>query len=236
LFLLAEPKRRLERLSFSMKPHVPALLLLVGCCGLIGHAADQPPPADQPVAPGATSPSMRDVIRAHITAEENKAKSGAPASKAIVEPPLLRPEKDELPPPAATTPTAKTTPGDGKNVAAEPATVLPKVEVNRGKITVLDVQLAKQEQEIAREKKNTKPTELDKALNDSKVAHPLAIFGGDSSQFRQHVASERVKLMEDEKDLLEAIAHAKTKAEKEALQKQLDELRAYRRELDQSLR
>jgi hypothetical protein len=42
-------------------------------------------------------------------------------------------------------------------------------------------------------------------------------------------------LMEDEKDILEAIAHAKTKAEKEELQKQLDQIRALRRDLEKNL-
>ena len=39
-----------------------------------------------------------------------------------------------------------------------------------------------------------------------------------------------------EKDLIEAIAHAKSKAEKQELQKQLDELKAVRRDLEKSLR
>jgi sensor histidine kinase regulating citrate/malate metabolism len=42
--------------------------------------------------------------------------------------------------------------------------------------------------------------------------------------------------MEAEKDLIEAIAHARTKEEKAELQKQLDELKAMRRQLDKSLR
>ena len=42
--------------------------------------------------------------------------------------------------------------------------------------------------------------------------------------------------MEAEKDLIEAIAYAKTKEEKADLQKQLDELKTMRRQLDKSLR
>ena len=124
---------------------------------------------------------------------------------------------------------------------AEPAvktapTVLPKVEIRRDRITELDQKLAKQEQDIARERKNLKASEVDTALNDSKVAKPLAIFGGESSQFRQRVASERVELMEAERDILEAMKRARTKEEKQELQKQLDELKAVRRELEKSLR
>lgn len=113
---------------------------------------------------------------------------------------------------------------------------MPKVEVKKGRITVLDQQLAKQEEDIARERKNLKTSEADLALNDSKVSKPLAIFGGESAQFRKRVASERVELMEAEKDIIEAIARAKTKAEKDELQKQLDEIRTFRRELDKTLR
>jgi hypothetical protein len=77
---------------------------------------------------------------------------------------------------------------------------------------------------------------LDKALNDSKVAKALSIFGGESNQYRANVAKERVSLMEEEKDLLEAIARARTKEEKQELQKQLDEIRAMRRQLEKSLK
>ncbi len=120
--------------------------------------------------------------------------------------------------------------------SAGPATVLPSVEVKKSRITVLDQQLAEQEREIARERKNLKVSETDLALNDLKIAKPLAIFGGDSAQFRQRVASERVELMEAEKDLLEAIAHARTKEQKAELQTQLDQLREMRRQLDKTLR
>lgn len=114
--------------------------------------------------------------------------------------------------------------------------MLPQVEVKKGRITELDLQIAKQERDIAREQQNTKPSEVDLALNDTKFARPLAIFGGESAQFRKRVASERVELMEAEKDILEAMKLAKTKAEKDKLQKELDELRAVRRELEKSLR
>ena len=81
-----------------------------------------------------------------------------------------------------------------------------------------------------------KSTELDKALNDTKVSNALSILGGQSNSYRANVAKERVSLMEDEKDLLEEIAHAKTKAEKQELQKQLEEIKAMRRELEKNLR
>lgn len=157
------------------------------------------------------------------------ANTAAPAENGDAEiNPLLAPTaKPAAPEPAST----------GKHRApAEAPTVLPQVEVKKRRISELDQMLAKQERDIAREKKNTKPGELDKALNDSKIARPLAVFGGESTQFRQRVASERVSLMQDEKDLIEAMAQAKTKEEKAELQKQLDFLRAERRELERALR
>ena len=173
--------------------------------------------------------SARDALKARIAEDARKAKA-APSA------PETTPTSQE--PDLAAKPVAPAANAKKENAAAkkQPATVLPKVEVKKGRITELDQKLAKQEQDIAREAKNTKSSELDNALNDAKIARPLAIFGGDSTQFRKGVASERVELMEAEKDILEAIAHAKTKAEKAALQKQLDELKAMRRQLDKSLR
>jgi uncharacterized membrane protein YccC len=113
---------------------------------------------------------------------------------------------------------------------------MPTVEVKKARITVLDVQLAQQQREIAREEKLTKPTELDKALNDSKVAKTLSILGGQSADDRAGVAQERVSLMKEESDLIEAIAHAKTKEERTELQKELEVLRSYRRDLEKSRR
>ncbi len=115
------------------------------------------------------------------------------------------------------------------------ATVLPKLEVQKGKITELDRQLAKQNKEIAREKQNTKPTRLDETLNGPKISKALALFGGQSSDDRSNVAKERVSMMEEEKDLIEAIAQTQDKAEKEELQKTLDGIKAMRRELENSL-
>lgn len=114
--------------------------------------------------------------------------------------------------------------------------ILPKVEVRKDRITELDRQLHEQNKAIAREKKNTRQSEVDKTLNDSRVAKALSIFGGESSQHRSGIAQERVELMEAESDLLEAIAHAKTKEEKQELEKQLDQLKAMRRDLEKLLR
>jgi hypothetical protein len=173
---------------------------------------------------------MKEILKARIAEDAKKAdpKKAAPASapaKSETNAPAAEPAKAESAPAKSTAATAKETP-----------TVLPKVEVRKERITVLDQKIAQQEQDIARERKNLKPSEVDTALNDSKIAKPLSIFGGESSQFRQRVASERVQLMEAEKDILEAMKRARTKEEKQELQKQLDELKATRRELEKSLR
>ena len=42
--------------------------------------------------------------------------------------------------------------------------------------------------------------------------------------------------MESERDILEAIAYAKTKAEKDELRKELDQIRALRRDLEAAAR
>jgi hypothetical protein len=200
--------------------------------------ATTPAPAAAATPTTASAPRAHDLLRARL-AEEAKPGAAKPNAPVATEPPkseTARAIVEGRDKPAAA-PAASTASGStAEEVRKQPAEVLPKVEVKKRRITVLDQQLAKEDQLIAREKQNTKPGELDKALNDSKIATPLSIFGGESSQFRSQVSKQRVALMEDEKDLLEAIAHAKTKAEKAELQKQLDALRAERRELERALR
>lgn len=181
--------------------------------------------------------SGREALRARVAEDAKKAEAqktspaktdgtaAAAAPKTSPAPASTDAKKSNQKSTANTPPPAKETP-----------TVLPKVEVQKGRITELDLKIAQQERDIAREQKNTKSSEVDRALNDQKIAKPLSIFGGDSTQFRKGVASERVELMEAEKDILEAMKLAKTKEEKALLQKQLDELRAMRRELDKSMR
>lgn len=112
--------------------------------------------------------------------------------------------------------------------------LLPKVEVNRSKPTELGRMMYETEKEIVREKQLTKSSELDKALNNSKVSLP--VFGGQTTSSRESIAAERVSLMEAEKDLIEEIAHAKTKADKQKLEKELLEIKKIRRELEHSIR
>lgn len=195
----------------------------------------------------APTPTAHQLLKQRL-AEESK--PGAPAAKgepitptataavATATPaPTAAPDKNPIvavAPPTSTTDSSAKKKSDSTH--AQPATVLPKVEVRKGRITKLDQELAQEDQQIAREKQNAKPTELDKALNNSAIAKPLSMFGGESADYRKQVSNERVGLMEDEKDLIEAIAHAKTKEEKAMLQKQLDALREERRLLEQMQR
>jgi hypothetical protein len=216
-----------------MTSRVAFLSLLVSVLAPAVHSAEEAPRTN-----------MKDVLKARIAEDAKKAEAKksapTPSSESAKADSTESPGKDEKTEPVATKPATATKPASTAKSQSparkESPTVLPKVEVKKGRITELDQKLAKQEQDIARERKNLKVSEVDSALNDSKVASPLSIFGGESSQFRQRVASERVELMEAEKDLIEAIARAKTKEEKKELQKQLDELKMVRRELDKSLR
>ena len=207
-----------------MKTALPRLLT---CALILGVALPAARAADEPET---KSHHMRDVLRAKLAEEAKKQASAAPASPAST--PVAAPAAEAKPADQPVTTAKKPV----QKTSDQPATMLPRVEVKKGRITELDQQIAKQEQDIAREKKNTKPTETDLALNDLKVAKPLAIFGGESAQFRQRVSSERVELMEAEKDILEEMKLAKTKAEKDKLQHELDQLRAMRRDLEKALR
>ncbi len=207
--------------------------------------------ADEPTPTPATAPApepkshLAEILKARA-AEDAKKKPATPAAEPIT-PTAQAVKAEEKNPlaiatapaaptaPASSTP-AKDAPAPAPTAAQQPPTMLPKVEVKKDRVTVLDHNLAMQDKEIAREKKNTTPTELDKALNDSKVSKTLSIFGGQSGDYRANVSKERVQMMEDEKEVMEAIAHAKTKEEKAELQKELDQLRALRRDLEKSMR
>ena len=188
------------------------------------------PPVSRPPATSGATPATNPTAATNAAAPAN----ATPAARTDTTAAAAGAPKT---PPAAKAKSSATAKAKAKQGAGgENPTLLPQVEVKKGRITVLDQQLAQQEMAIARERKNLQVSETDSALNDAKIARPLSIFGGESAQFRQGVASERVELMEAEKDLIEAIAFAKTKEEKAALQKQLNELKAMRRELDKSMR
>ncbi len=214
-------------------PPIPTALFLACLAGGLLAAEDS----------GAKTPP-KELIRALLLEDaKNKAAKPAPASTLPPETKLDKPDLLPAPPSdSAATPETASTPQDtaAKSAAnakpAEPATVLPQVEVNKSRINVLDREIHEQDKDIAREQKNTKSTELDKALNDSKVSTALSVLGGQSADYRANLAKERVGLMQDERDILEQMKLARTAKEKAELQKELDEIRAIRRDLEKNLR
>jgi len=162
-------------------------------------------------------------------AEHAHRKATQAAAKAEVAPAVA------IPPASATN--VATTPADGAAAkAAEDVTTLPSMEVRNSRITELDLQIRKLEKDITRERKKMKSSDLDQSLNDSKAAKKFSLFGGKTTEQRESVAAERVSLMEAERDILEAMKLNKTRAELALLQKQIDDLRTVRRNLDTELR
>lgn len=136
--------------------------------------------------------------------------------------------------PAAAPDSAATAAAPAK--APEEVTTLPSMEVRNSRITEIDLQIRKLEKDIARERKKMKSSDLDVSLNDAKTTKKFSLFGGKSTEQRESVAAERVQLMEAERDIMEAMKLPKTKAELALLQKQVDDLRAVRRDLDLATR
>lgn len=129
-------------------------------------------------------------------------------------------------PPAAPNPTA---------VPANPAddvVTLPAVQVTRSRIRQIDVTIKRIDKLIARERKHLKTSDTDLALNNDKVANKAALFGGYSTSQRIAVASERVRLLESERELLEQMKAPMTKDDFAVVEKQVELLRTTRRELD----
>lgn len=124
-------------------------------------------------------------------------------------------------------------PAPPETKAANPETiVLPTIQVTAGRIREIDRTLVKLDKQIAREKKKVKATELDRALNNRKLATTAAIFGGNSSDHLSAVAATRVSLMETERAVLEAMKRPVTEAALQALETELEQLRITRRNLD----
>ena len=176
---------------------------------------------------GADNPEdakKKEEIRALILADAQSKATQAPKAKAEADP-------DGAPAPA---PDAATKEEKSATAAAaqEPPTMLPQVEVSKSRINEIDLVIAEHDKAIAREKAAAKPTKLDNTLNNPQLTKALSFLGGSSSEDRSAIANERIRLMEEEKDLLEQLKLARTKEEKAELQQEIDDLRAQRRELD----
>ena len=181
--------------------------------------------------------NLSDAIKAQAARD---AKQGGPKTSGPSKSPSAAEAANPSPASAPDAPAAKqstpVTTAEAAKANEDAPTVLPPVEVQKRKLSEFERDIRVQEGDIIREKKNTVPTEVDKALNSSKVSRFLSIFGGQSGEYRAGVASERVRMMEDEKEIIEAINQATTREEKRNLQKHLDDLRKMRRELEKSLK
>lgn len=110
---------------------------------------------------------------------------------------------------------------------------LPKFEVlGASRVHAIDVELKKLDKLIAREKKSVHSTELDRAFNNTEVSKAATIFGGNSADHLAAVAATRVSLMESERDVLEAMKRPATLEARAEMQKEIDQLRTIRRNLD----
>ena len=203
--------------------------LLTACLALRLAAADTPgpSPASTSTAPLDDQKKLEEAIRLRLAEHALKKATKAAPPAATATPPSGSPANPAGTPPAA---------ADAQSAAPkdEPTTLLPPVEVSQSRITELAIKQHEMDVQIAREKRNTTPTGLDNSLNDPGVSHTLSIFGGSSSEDRARLAQERVSLLEAEKDLMEEIATARTKEERDDLEKQLNELRTMRRELERA--
>ncbi|WP_438483414.1 hypothetical protein [Oleiharenicola lentus] len=113
-----------------------------------------------------------------------------------------------------------------------PVIELPTFKVQESRIRELDSTIRKLDKLIAREKKKVKSSELDKALNNDKLTTAAAFLGGNSASHLSDVAATRVSLMENERVVLESLKRPRDAAEVTALEKELDQLRITRRNLD----
>src|SRR5690606_18240308 len=106
----------------------------------------------------------------------------------------------------------------------EEVMVLPKLEVTAQRAKQIDKELKRVDKMIARERKKIKSTDLDKTLNNEKLARAAAIFGGNSAEHLSAVAATHVMLLEQERMVLEAMKRPATIEERKFMQAELDQL------------
>ncbi|HVT72021.1 MAG TPA: hypothetical protein VHD61_02715 [Lacunisphaera sp.] len=150
--------------------------------------------------------------------------------------PAPAPAKEAAPPKeSAPAKEATAAPAPAKPAAVEtsgPVINLPLIVVREERVRQLDKEIAKLEKLIVREKKKVKSTDLDRALNNSKLASAAAIFGGNSAEHLSEVAASRVSLLEAERDVLEEMKHPGTAENLKYLEDERRQLQEIRRNLD----
>ena len=140
--------------------------------------------------------------------------------------PAAAPAKNPPEAPKAAEPTAS-----DKEVLA-----LPKLEVTSARVKAIDAELKKIDKQIAREKKNLKSTNLDQSLNSDKASKAAAIFGGNSASHMVAVAATRVNLLESERAMLERLKFPRTEEDQALIEKEIENLRTTRRNLDDAVK
>lgn len=113
-----------------------------------------------------------------------------------------------------------------------PVIDLPTLKVQDRRIKAIDAALKKLDKQIAREKKQMRSTTLDKSLNSDKLSQTAALFGGNSAAHMAAVAATRVGLLEQERMLLERLKFPRTEEDQALIEKELENNRAVRRNLD----
>ncbi len=149
---------------------------------------------------------------------------------------------DQNPPaaPTAPTPAADAPAVETKAAPAAPAAkkageevfVMPKFEVRRDRVRWLDREIKRIDKMIARERAKVKSTDLDRALNNDKLVRAAAIFGGNTADHLSAVAATRVNILENEREILEAMKRPATLEEMAMFEEQIAQLRLLRRDLD----
>lgn len=113
-----------------------------------------------------------------------------------------------------------------------PVVTLPKVEVTASRIKELDREIKRLDKAISREKKKLKAGELDRSLNNAKVAQAASIFGGNSTEHLELVAAQRLSMMETERELLVDMKQPRSLDELALFEKELARIRQMQRDLD----
>jgi hypothetical protein len=210
-----------------MKSRIILTALLLACVSVRGRADDV---ADQKTAQDAADQKAKQDEADRKAKLEAAIRARLADHAAKKQAPML-----DLPAPAlAATAAPKEPAPDAAKPKPEPVMMLPKVEVRNERITELEKQLHDKDLEIAKEMKNTKSSDLDETLNGAKVSNALAIFGGKSTEVNESLAYQRLRLLEGERDVLEALLLAKTDPERDELKKELEAFKAMRRDLDRS--
>ena len=129
-------------------------------------------------------------------------------------------------------PAATPVPAEAKPAASSEVLELPKIQVTAQRIKSIDKEIKRLDKMINREKAKVKSSELDLTLNSEKLSHAAALFGGNSAEHLSAVAATRVALLENERAVMEAMKRPTTLDELAMMEKEIDQLRETRRNLD----